>query len=104
MKGWGTNKVAVIGRNSDDRVIPYGAMLSKELGFTVSTFAFDKNAGYTREQILALNQQWVNFLKSHGYTIYDIGLNPRYTSGAATGSPNFDEDIFYKMELDNIFR
>lgn len=37
--------------------------------------------------------------------IYDIGLDPGYTSGQLNGGiPDITEGAFYSMELDEIFR
>lgn len=48
---------------------------------------------------LANNKAWVKSLKELGYTFYDVGLDPQYTSIG-----NLAEGLFYAMELDEIFR
>ena len=49
-------------------------------------------------QNLINNWDWIRSLKEHGYTFYDVGLDPVYT---CTG--NFDPGLFYGMELSEIF-
>lgn len=102
MKGFGENKVVVIGRNMDDRVVPFAEYLSQELGYNVVTIKqwIGWNSNLTVEQ----NRTWVQQLKNEGYTFYDIGLDPQFTSGHATGTPNFNEGDWYSMELNEIFR
>lgn len=97
MKGFAENKVVVIGRNMDDRVVPFAQKLSQELGFNVVTIKqwSSWNPNLTVEQ----NKAWLQQLKNEGYTFYDIGLDPSFTS---TG--NLSEGPFYSMELNEIFR
>jgi len=97
MRGWGTNKVVVIGRNMDDRVVPYAQKLSQELGFNVVTIK--QWGGFNASLTVEQNRQWVKLLKAEGYTIYDVGLDPQYTQLG-----NFDEGPYYGMELDELFR
>ena len=44
------------------------------------------------------NKAWAARIKKEGYTVYDIGLDPKYTSGG-----NFDKGPFYGMESLEIF-
>lgn len=102
MKGFADNKVVVIGRNMDDRVVPFAQKLSQELGFNVVTIK--QWSGWNPNLTVEQNRAWLQQLKNEGYTFYDIGLDPRFTSGAATGTPDFTEGPFYSMELNEIFR
>lgn len=103
MKGWSANKIAVIGRNMVDRVDPFANKLSNELGVPVLTWKGFNNQLSDIENI-ANNRAWIKSLKEQGYTFYDIGLDPKYTSGFANnGIPSFDSGPFYSMELEEIF-
>lgn len=98
MKGFVENKIAVIGRNMEGRVKPFVDKLSNELGIPVLMWqGFDDNV---TDKINVLNNRaWIKALKEEGYTFYDIGLDPFYTSQGI-----FDEGLFYSMELDEVFR
>ncbi len=98
MKGFADNKVAVIGRNMKERVMPFANSLSNDLGVPVLTWP-GFNAALSDAQNLANNQAWIKSLKVQGYTFYDVGLDPYFTSRG-----NFDEGLFYSMELNEIFR
>lgn len=104
MEGFSQDKVAVIGRNMNGRVNPFANKLSNELGIPVLTWrGFNENLSDATN--LANNRAWIKSLKEQGYTFYDIGLDPSYTSGQLTGGvPDFSEGPFYSMELDEIFR
>jgi hypothetical protein len=98
MKGFADNKIAVIGRNMKERVMPFANSLSNDLGVPVLTWP-GFNAALSDAQNLANNQAWIKSLKVQGYTFYDVGLDPYFTSRG-----NFDEGLFYSMELNEIFR
>ncbi len=102
MKGFAENKVVVIGRNMDSRVVPFAQNLSQELGFNVVTIK--QWSSWSQNLTVEQNNDWIQLMKNEGYTFYDIGLDPRYTSGAATGTPDLSEGAFYSMELNEIFR
>ncbi|MBX9733913.1 MAG: hypothetical protein K2X37_07605 [Chitinophagaceae bacterium] len=94
MKGFSSNKVAVIGRNMNNRVTPFANSLSSELGVPVLTWqGFNSNLSVA--QNVANNRAWIKQLKSEGYTFYDLGVDP----DAAT--PDLGE--FYRMELEEVF-
>ena len=97
MKGFADKKVVVIGRNMDDRVVPFAEKLSQELGFNVVTIK--QWSGWNPNLTVEQNKAWLQQLKNEGYTFYDIGLDPSFT---ATG--NFLQGPFYSMELNEIFR
>ncbi len=97
ISSWGTNKIAVIGRNMDDRVEPFAQNLSNELGIPVATIK--QWSGWNSNLTLEQNRQWVRELKEQGYTIYDVGLDPYYTNVLGDYSPG----SFYSMELDELF-
>ena len=44
------------------------------------------------------NKKWVKKIKDKGYTVYDVGLDPEFTS---TG--NMKKGDFYKMETKELF-
>lgn len=97
MKGFAENKVVVIGRNMDDRVVPFAQKLSQELGINVVTIK--QWSGWNPNLTVEQNKAWLQQLKNEGYTFYDIGLDPSFTSIG-----NFSEGPFYSMELNEIFR
>lgn len=104
MKGFAENKVAVIRRSMDTRVNPFASNLSNELGVPVLTWT-GFNSALSEAQNVANNRTWIKSLKEQGYTFYDIGLDPGYTSGQLNGGiPDFTEGAFYAMELDEIFK
>jgi hypothetical protein len=78
--------------------MPFANSLSNDLGVPVLTWP-GFNAALSDAQNLANNQAWIKSLKVQGYTFYDVGLDPYFTSRG-----NFDEGLFYSMELNEIFR
>ncbi|WP_439505824.1 hypothetical protein [Sediminibacterium sp.] len=98
MKGFGEKKIAVIGRSMNARVIPFATYLAAELGVPAVTWT-SYNPLLSDAQNIANNQAWLKLLKEEGYTFYDIGLDPFYTAQG-----NFDEGLYYSMELNEIFR
>jgi hypothetical protein len=78
MEGWASGKIAVIGRNMEERVKPFASNLSSALGVPVLTWqGYDFNL--SNSENLANNRAWVKSLKEQGYTFYDIGLDSRNT-------------------------
>jgi len=104
MDGWAAGKVAVIGRNMKDRVTPFANQLKTELGHPVETFKVPAGV-HGEAAILAANKAWVQSLKEQGYTFYDVGLDPFYSSGLAIAGaePDLSTGIFYAMEIFEIF-
>jgi len=97
MKGWADGKVAVIGRNMHDRVIPFSTKLSQEINTPVIYWSgFDPNLNDLEN--LAKNKEWIKNLQMQGYTFIDIGLDPAYTARG-----DYSKGIFYEMELREIF-
>jgi hypothetical protein len=92
MKGWDPQKIAVIGRSQDERVVPFAIKLSNELGIHVHQIK--EWQGWSSNLTIEQNKQWIQKLKNEGYTIYDIGTDPRYGN---------DKGPFYGMEFDEIF-
>jgi hypothetical protein len=76
MKGWDTQKIAVIGRSQDERVIPFAQKLSLELGINVHQIK--EWSGWSSNLTIEENKNWIKKLKAEGYTIYDIGPDYRY--------------------------
>ncbi len=89
VQGW-SNKVAVIGRNMEN-VRKFAGGVGGEVWE-----GFDENL--TPAQNLANNKKWIQGLKDQGYTIYDIGLDPNYTSKG-----DFSKGDYYGMETKEIF-
>ena len=98
IKGFADNKIAVIGRNMEERVKPFASSLSNDLGVPVLTWP-GFNPALSEAQNVANNKAWIKLLKSQGYTFYDVGLDPKFTSRG-----DFGEGAFYSMELNEIFR
>lgn len=103
IKGYAKDKIAVIGRSMDDRVIPYAQYLSQELGINVTTIK--QWSGWNSNLTVEQNRTWIQKLKNEGYTIYDIGRDPGFLSGALTGgTPDLSYGDYYLMELEEIFQ
>jgi hypothetical protein len=47
---------------------------------------------------LANNKKWIQGLKDEGYTIYDIGLDPKYTAKG-----DYSKGDYYDMETKEVF-
>ena len=92
MKGWDPTKIAVIGRNMDERVIPFGNNLANELGIPIQNI--QQWPGWSPNLTVSENRNWVKWMQDQGYTIYDIGLDPRYPP---------DNGPYYGMEILEIF-
>ena len=92
MKGWNANKIAVIGRNMEDRVKPFAQKLEHEMGIPVHHI--QQWEGWSPNLSLEENRNWVKLLKEQGYTIYDVGVDPAYPP---------ENEIFYGMEVLEIF-
>ena len=61
----------------------------------------------SKEWNLNKNKEWVQKLKDEGYTVYDVGLDPNYsTRGDYYQTPyskDIDKDIYYDMESSELF-
>ncbi len=88
----GTNgETIIIGRNMDDRVIPS----AKNIGAEWWT-GFDDSLPTNVN--LVNNQKWLNKKLTEGYTVIDIGLDPKWVSrGSKAKGP------FYRMETQTVF-
>ena len=89
IEGW-SGKVAVIGRNMS-RVRAFASGVGGEVWD-----GFDPNL--SQAENLANNRQWIQGLKEEGYTIYDVGLDPRYSSQG-----DMSKGAYYEMETSEIF-
>jgi len=78
--------IAVIGRNMPRRVEPFAKAIGAE-----TWKGYDNRLSKVAN--LANNRAWAENLKLKNYTIYDIGLDPTYTSIG-----DYAKDIFYEME------
>ncbi|MDR2410535.1 MAG: hypothetical protein LBE13_20830 [Bacteroidales bacterium] len=89
---YGTNgKVAIIGRNMTDRVVPVAEKIGAEhwTGFSDAL---------SETENLANNRTWIRAKLSEGYTVIDIGLDPKYVEiGNLSTGPH------YAMELLEVF-
>lgn len=88
MRGFAPNRVAVIGRNFDKRVVPFANYLSNELGFTARVWG-GFNPSLDEATNLANNKAWIRDLLNQGYTIYDIGLDPDFVNSGGFESGHF---------------
>ena len=86
----GTNgKSIIIGRNMKDRVIPAAKNIDAEYWT-----GFDTNL--SDDINLANNKKWLEGKISEGYTVIDVGLDPKYVKMGGKGSKT--KGIFYSME------
>lgn len=113
MVGFNPNKICIVGRKMTTRVIPFanakGAVFFDEQNVLARQFITPDvqtqfnalkaqyGSNIPRTELLAskmykANQDFIEFLKSEGYTFIDLG------SGGAT-----DLSVFYSMEIDKIF-
>jgi len=90
VQGWAKDKVAVIGRNMNNVRKFAGGVDGITWG------GFDKNLSADVNK--ANNLKWIQGLKDDGYTIYDIGLDPKYTAKG-----DFTKGEFYEMETKEVF-
>lgn len=100
MVGWAEGKVAVIGRGQTDRVDVFAKGIG---GKTWDDFDPTKSTSDN----LAANKAWIQKLKDEGYTIYDVGLDPNYsTKGDYYQMPysgDYSKGDYYGMESQEIF-
>ena len=101
MVGWG-GKVAVIGRNMDDRVKKFAAGIKAET-FSPTQEALDMFKKGDGSLLMKENKAWVQKLKDEGYTVYDVGLDPKYSNPHITGRNDQSKGEFYQMETKEIF-
>jgi RHS repeat-associated protein len=105
-----SEKIAVIGRDFDARVLKFAAGFEKQTGKTIETFQaseeaqsacrglLDKYKGNVPDeiakgsQIFKENQTWAQKIKKEGYKVLDTGLGTKDAKGT-----------FYKMETKTIF-
>lgn len=86
MQGWAKGKTAVIGRDMDNRVIPFANGIGADYWK-----GWDPNLSDAEN--LVNNQKWIQGLKEEGYTIYDIGTGPKSN----------EKGDFYGMETSEVF-
>lgn len=104
-----TDKIAVIGRNMV-RVTEFGKSIGGVVGdgiFNPSKQAIEELQKGNKKLLMDENTAWVKKIKDEGYTIYDVGLDPKYTSaGDYFDTPypkDFDKGQYYGMETKEIF-
>jgi hypothetical protein len=90
MQGWAKGKVAIIGRNMD-RVNAFAEGVN---GITWGGF----NPSLSEAENLANNRAWIQGLKKEGYTIYDVGLDPKHTQKG-----DYGKGTYYGMETKEVF-
>jgi RHS repeat-associated protein len=90
VQGWAKDKVAVIGRNMDN-VRKFAGGVNG-----IVWEGFDKNLSADVNK--ANNLKWIQGLKEQGYSIYDIGLDPKYTAKG-----DFTKGDYYDMETKEVF-
>ncbi|MFC1643493.1 hypothetical protein ACFL1F_00220 [Chlamydiota bacterium] len=95
--GTSNDKVAVIGRNMDTRVEVFAGELNAEI-FEPSATARELAKAGDDFLLMRENRGWVNKLNREGYTVYDTGLDPEYTSRG-----NYLKGPYYEMETKEIF-
>jgi len=98
--GNANGKIAVIGRGQTDRVDEFAKGINAE-----TWKGFDPNLSDAEN--LAANKAWVQKLKDENYTVFDVGLDPKYTSKGdyyqAPQSSDFSKGKFYEMESKELF-
>lgn len=91
----GTNgKAIVIGRNMDDRIIPAAKNINAEYWT-----GFDSNL--SPEVNVANNKKWIEEKIAEGYTVVDVGLDPRYKT--LTGNMSLSKGVYYGVETEVAF-
>lgn len=98
--GNANGKIAVIGRGQKNRVDKFAKGIGAE---TWDGFDPLKSA----DENLKANKAWVKKLKDEKYTVFDVGLDPKYsTKGDYYQTPNsvdYDKGDFYDMESSQLF-
>ena len=98
--GNANGKVAVIGRGQTNRVDEFAKGINAETwkGF---------NPDLSDAENLAANKAWIQKLKDENYTVFDVGLDPKYTSKGdyyqSPQSTDFNKGDFYEMESKELF-
>jgi len=91
------DKVAVIGRNMTDRVQKFADGIGAET-FKPSDEALEALANGDNTLLMTENTTWANKLVDEGYSVIDVGLDPKYTNQG-----NLDKGSYYQMETEVIF-
>ena len=91
------DKIAVIGRNMDDRVKPFAKAIGAEY-FIPSKKALKAFDAGDSSLLMKENTEWANKIKQEGYTIYDVGLDPNWVKQGS-----FEKGDYYEMETKVIF-
>ncbi len=105
-----SEKIAVIGRDFDSRVLKFAEEFGKQTAHKVETFRASAGAQYSwlklleeykgnvpdnivkKSLIFRENQAWAERIKSEGYKVFDTGLGTKDSKGT-----------FYRMETETIF-
>ncbi len=91
----GTNgKAIVIGRSMDDRIIPAAKNINAE-----HWTGFDSK--FSPEVNVANNRKWIEEKIADGYTVVDVGLDPRYKT--STGNMSLSKGAYYGVETEVAF-
>ena len=110
MTGWAEGKVAVIGRNMD-RVRAFangvGATVDNGGVFNPSDEAKKLAKEGNDKLLMKENKLWIEKLKDEGYTIFDVGLDPKYSNRgdyySTPSSQDYSKGEYYKMETQEVF-
>ena len=95
-QGW-SSKVAVIGRNMDDRVKKFADGIGAEV-FSPTQKALEMAKKGDSSLLMQENKAWVKKLQDEGYTVYDTGLDPNWVKKG-----NTSKGEFYEMETKELF-
>lgn len=91
----GTNgKAIIIGRSMDDRIIPAAKNINAE-----HWTGFDSKL--SPEVNVANNRKWIEEKIAEGYTVVDVGLDPRYKT--STGNMSLSKGAYYGVETEVAF-
>ncbi len=91
--GTAKGKIAVIGRGQTGRVRIFADGIRGEI-FKPSKSAVELNKSGDSSLLMKENLDWANRINREGYTVYDVGLDPKYTSRG-----NLDKGPFYGWRL-----
>jgi len=95
--GKNNGKIAVVGRGMDKRVNVFAEGIGAET-FKPSKKALGLYDKGDKSLLMKENKKWIKRIKRKGYTVYDVGLDPKFTAKS-----DFSKGDFYEMETKELF-
>lgn len=90
-------KLAVVGRDMNGRIIPFANEIDADY-FIPSKKAVDLDLAGDSSLLFKENKEWINRIKDEGYTVFDIGLDPKWVEKGS-----LIKGDYYKMETMKLF-